>query len=1029
MFSSRLALLIWVFLVHVAGIYLFTRGFLLTRLSLSNASTCTETSCGIAPTHKRAVLLIIDALRFDFIAPNPPTTASPFHHNILTLPRELTEKYPAHSFLFNAYADPPTTTLQRIKGITTGSLPTFVDMGNNFGGSSIAEDSILKQLKMAGKKVAFMGDDTWMSVFPDTFEPSMKHPYDSFNVEDLHTVDEGVIKHLFPLLEDPSQPFDFLIGHFLGVDHVGHRVGPDHPSMQAKLQQMNDVLTRAVQLLEDDTLLVVLGDHGMDRSGDHGGDGNLETSSGMWIYSKGVALTQTSSTPPSGLLQFKTFPGSNTPHRSIQQIDILPTISLLLGVPIPYNNLGSVIPELFWRGGGGGRQSLARALQANVAQIMAYLDTYRTSPSGGELDEAWTRIQTAWRATQKPSTSIDAELVTLVNFNRVALAACRAMWAQFNPLLMSLGLSLLSMGLCASWAIYSGFADSKNEWDIWLKTKLGLALRAAAGGSLLGVAGHFCLTTLMPGVTVLDCAFFSAALSSSTALIISSPPRISFDTLKSIPFILIIHSIAFLSNSFTFWEDRLVPFLLVTSIVPYVITGFSAPNKRLRYRILGFSLLFTICVRLIAISTICREEQQPYCHVTFFASSSLPEPPVLVRYLAVAVAAALPYAMKRFLHITRADSGVAKTFLPLFLLPTLVAGAGYWILEWADSASVLGDSDERTAALRLGRTWIARSGFVWIAVVGGTLWFVVPLCLDIKVQTSPSETEGEKQKQIANGNRQVQVVGYANAFGSPYLVFWSIVLGLVYICTQLTGQVILALSTIALLSFLEVLDSVRDARNINAVLDSSTPSSILSGALSKSPPIRFGDITPIALLGLHAFYGTGHQSTISSLQWKSGFVLTPTLSYPWSVVGVVLNSAGPIFLFALAVPLTALWNRAPLPPPPTTTQSREQPQMTPESDADAQVKHEGTLAALGVTIYYLALLLGTAVSAAILRRHLMVWKVFAPRFIAAVIELLAVDVAVLLGVGFGVERITGRMKRMFGGKRPMVGGAVVASGG
>jgi phosphatidylinositol glycan class O len=43
--------------------------------------------------------------------------------------------------------------LQRIKGLTTGSLPTFVDIGNNFGGSSIADDSIIKQLRLSGKKV------------------------------------------------------------------------------------------------------------------------------------------------------------------------------------------------------------------------------------------------------------------------------------------------------------------------------------------------------------------------------------------------------------------------------------------------------------------------------------------------------------------------------------------------------------------------------------------------------------------------------------------------------------------------------------------------------------------------------------------------------------------------------------------------------------------------------------------------------------------------------------------------------------
>jgi phosphatidylinositol glycan class O len=156
MIRPTTSVLTWVAFCHLAGLYLFTRGFLLTRLSLPNISTCptpAEAPCTLAQTHSRAVLLIIDALRFDFISHHPPDPRSPFHHDILTLPRELTTKHPDRSVLFNAYPDPPTTTLQRIKGLVTGSLPTFVDMGSNFGGSSIEEDSIVTQLRNAGKKV------------------------------------------------------------------------------------------------------------------------------------------------------------------------------------------------------------------------------------------------------------------------------------------------------------------------------------------------------------------------------------------------------------------------------------------------------------------------------------------------------------------------------------------------------------------------------------------------------------------------------------------------------------------------------------------------------------------------------------------------------------------------------------------------------------------------------------------------------------------------------------------------------------
>jgi phosphatidylinositol glycan class O len=152
-----LSVLAWITFTHLAGLYLFTRGFLLTRLSLPNASSClpySATSCTLPPRHKRAVLLIIDALRFDFISPDPPTPESTFHHRVLTLPAELSASSPQNSILFDAYADPPTTTLQRIKGLTTGSLPTFIDMGSNFGGSSIEEDSLIKQLLLANKKLS-----------------------------------------------------------------------------------------------------------------------------------------------------------------------------------------------------------------------------------------------------------------------------------------------------------------------------------------------------------------------------------------------------------------------------------------------------------------------------------------------------------------------------------------------------------------------------------------------------------------------------------------------------------------------------------------------------------------------------------------------------------------------------------------------------------------------------------------------------------------------------------------------------------
>lgn len=142
--------LLYVLFLHASTLYLFTRGFLLTRLSLPNVSSCS--TCTLPPTHSRLVLLVIDALRFDFLAPEPAITPSPYYHNVLSLPSILSAQQPTHSFIFNAFADPPTVTLQRINGLTTGSLPTFVELGSNFGGSQITEDSIVRQMTKAGRK-------------------------------------------------------------------------------------------------------------------------------------------------------------------------------------------------------------------------------------------------------------------------------------------------------------------------------------------------------------------------------------------------------------------------------------------------------------------------------------------------------------------------------------------------------------------------------------------------------------------------------------------------------------------------------------------------------------------------------------------------------------------------------------------------------------------------------------------------------------------------------------------------------------
>lgn len=89
--------------------------------------------------------------------------------------------------------------LKRLKGLTTGGLPTFIDFRDNFHSPEIAEDNWVAQIKSraerrarkhggssnksggrdGGGELVFMGDDTWVSLYPTYFSRSF--PFPSFN--------------------------------------------------------------------------------------------------------------------------------------------------------------------------------------------------------------------------------------------------------------------------------------------------------------------------------------------------------------------------------------------------------------------------------------------------------------------------------------------------------------------------------------------------------------------------------------------------------------------------------------------------------------------------------------------------------------------------------------------------------------------------------------------------------------------------------------------------------------------------------
>lgn len=975
----------------------------------------------MAPNFDKAVLLVIDALRFDFLAPTEalPSVLSEHFHNVLTLPAELTAKYPGQSLLFNAHADPPTTTLQRLKGITTGSLPTFMDMGSNFAGSAIEEDSWVHQARRAGKTIGFVGDETWLSVYPSSFSSNLSHPYDSFNVEDLHSVDNGVMEHLPPMLNGSQGDWDILIGHFLGVDHVGHRLGPSHALMRTKLQQMNDFLQQTVDALDDSTLLILMGDHGMDQRGDHGGGSALETSAALWMYSKAPDAFRT--VVPAALQDNTRFPQATQDARAVQQIDLVPTLSLLLGLPVPFNNLGSVIPDAF-----ASNDDLSKALQLNSNQVWRYLESYGSSSGGGALNKAMRSLKgkraeiKAFEATSgwtDGTASVDL-LMAYKSFTRATLEQCRALWAQFDVLTMVGGLVLLLLSLPTAWVVYSEVASQRSGWETWVQRNLGYALLAALGGAVMGLLG--------PGMTAIgrtesrvalvdSVIWYSAFLSQLTILL---PNFVNtFKKLKTKlslrgwqglsayigPALAAFHFIGLSTNSFILWEDRISFYFLSTILVLALFQAPGAPSAPLRIRIIGFTLLSVACLRLSALSTICREEISQQCSVTFYEGATIPVSPAIVQLLAIPTAALFPVVLSLFLGITKSYAGLAPFIVGKALRVVLLAGTLYWVLDRGETWRGL--NPDRIPLVRLLKVWLARTVLIAATVGLSLCWYTSPPCIEVRRAGDEEEKERladpERDNPLAPpkpAKGQIIVLGFANSYGSSYLLFTLPLFAVLWILAQPSGQVVLALTFVGLLAYLEVVDSQRDAHALQSAFaaSASDPGSFdPSAALSSIVPPSFTEISVFALVGSLVFYTTGHQAVLTSFQWGSAFVGFPTLTYPFSPVLVLLNTLGPLMFVALTVPLLGSWN------------------VSPIVKNHVPVLPDGLKAVLGFGLFHAAITIGTATWAAFHRRHLMVWKVFAPRFMLAGCALLLVDAALIVAVGVGMKGVHAKVHKVF----------------
>ncbi|KAI5293305.1 mannose-ethanolamine phosphotransferase gpi13 [Ascosphaera acerosa] len=928
---------------------------------------------------------------------------------------------------------------------------------------TIEEDNLVSQLQSAGKTVVHLGDDTWQALFPDSFNKMLSRPFDSFNVWDLHTVDDGVTAHLLPLLHPTNaSSWDVIFAHYLGVDHAGHRYGPQHSAMAAKLKQMNTLIEDVMQRVDDETLLVVLGDHGMDAKGDHGGESDDEIQATLWMYAKKPAF---------GRVDYAAQPAppasAADAAAAVPQIDLVPTLSLLLGLPIPFNNLGSPIDDAF----AGSRvkkpnwQNLVDVNRITAAQIRRYQGHYADARG---LDETH-RLVAGTRATFDTAETAAAGMGRQTaaqrtayqlyrDYERDVLRVCKSLWVTFDETSMRVGVALLAAALVVLFAYAR--AGSKGIATAGERTRissevLALASRGAGAGAVLGAA--IAATGLLPiDIGVADAGVLGAtALSitaASTRIFRFAIPRLRLPFPRSLwslcaVLITLLPPLGFASNSYTIWEDRITLFLLTTFGV--LAACSSLRQEKRADRILGFyhSCLFVVLGRVAAISRLCREEQMPFCKSTYYASASSSMSAAWQLAIPFIVALTLPAVIKSYYAGSASYEGSASFWLSVCFRFSLVLTAVTWVLDARDDSTAAGGSASAQAvgdmlasldpegsvlpsakSLKRIRVTLAQLALGVGLVVGLTNYAWAKPCISVDSFRTGAEGKDEAGNSLvpsdaaamlppaaggaagdsaaagamptaAPGTLYISILGWSNVYGTLYFfLVTAFALAIIQMQKPMGGGAI-ALQLWQVLSLLEILDTNGLTTSNNAI-----------------GPVVLG------LLGSFHYFTTGHQATLSSIQWDAAFIPLRSVRYPWSPALIVLNTFGAQILSAVAVPLCVLWKRqldarclfgsssADSDADDSSRGEQDEQQEQPAARVSAPARSsmlsilsDVAQAASTHILYHAVISLLTTLWAGHLRRHLMLYRIFSPRFMMGAAVTLVVDAVVALVAVAGVR--------------------------
>ncbi|KAL0061693.1 Glycosyl phosphatidyl inositol anchor synthesis [Marasmius tenuissimus] len=169
--------------------------------------------------------------------------------------------------------------------------------------------------------------------------------------------------------------------HLLGLDTTGHSYRPHSPEYMKNLQVVDNIVKETEELVSDFygdelTSYIFTADHGMSVIGNHG-DGNPDSTRTPFLaWGRAIRGPLTDSTPSSHDAYSKRWDMPTNLRRDIDQADIAPLVSTILGLDWPINSVG-VLPDVDprkpsflspWRGS----EKLSNASLTNAKMLLEH---------------------------------------------------------------------------------------------------------------------------------------------------------------------------------------------------------------------------------------------------------------------------------------------------------------------------------------------------------------------------------------------------------------------------------------------------------------------------------------------------------------------------------------------------------------------------------------------------------------------------------------------------------------------------------